>query len=405
MTVDAAPELARRLSALQVPATIGMSVRARALRAAGHHVISLALGEPDFPTPASAIEAAHRAALSGQTKYPPVDGTPALKDAVRRKFARENGLEFELSEVMIGNGGKQILFNALMATLDPGDEVVIPAPYWASYPLIAQLLGAHTVHPECPESLGFKLTPEALEAAITPRTKWVILNFPNNPTGATCGAEEMRALAAVLLRHPRVWVLCDEIYEHLVFGGPAHASLARVAPDLRDRILTLNGVSKTYAMTGWRIGYCGGPARLVKAMTTIQSNATSGASSISQAAAVAALQGAPDLVATMRETYRRRRDFVVAALRGMPGITCAMPHGAFYAYPGIAGCLGRTSAGGARIETDEDFALALLEEQHVAVVQGAAFGMSPYLRLSVASDDDTLHEACARMTCFCEGLR
>jgi len=399
------PELARRLSALTVPATIGMAVRARALRAAGHRVISLALGEPDFATPPEAIEAAHRAALAGQTKYPPVDGTPALKAAVRDKFARENGLEFDNAEVMVANGGKQILFNALMATLDPGDEVVIPAPYWASYPLIAQLFGVRPVHPECPESLGFRLTPEALETSITPRTKWVILNFPNNPTGATCGADEMRGLAAVLRRHPQFWVLCDEIYEHLIYDGPAHASLARVAPDLRDRVLTLNGVSKTYAMTGWRIGYCGGPAPLIKAMTSIQSNATSGASSISQAAAVAALEGAPDLVAQMRETYRRRRDLVVAALRAMPGVTCAMPHGAFYAYPGIGGCLGRTSAAGARIETDEDFALALVEEQHVAVVQGAAFGMSPYLRLSVASDDEALTEACARMTCFCDGLR
>ncbi len=399
------PALASRLATLQMPATIGMSIRARALRANGYRVISLALGEPDFATPPDAIDAAHDAALAGHTKYPPIDGTAALKAAVRGKFARENGLEFTDSEVMVGNGGKQILFNALMATLEPGDEVVIPAPYWASYPVITQLLGGVPVHPECPEALDFSLTPEALEAAITPRTKWVILNFPNNPTGATCSHEQLRAYATVLERHPEIWVLCDEIYEHLIYDGPAHASLAAVAPHLRDRILTIGGVSKSYAMTGWRIGYGGGPAPLIRAMTTIQSNATSGASTISQAAAVAALEGGAELVQVMRVTYRRRRNLVVSALRAMRGITCAMPHGAFYAYPGIAACIGRTSAGGRLIETDEDFALALIEEQHVAVVQGGAFGMSPYLRLSVAADDDTLLEACARMSVFCDGLR
>ena len=399
------PPLASRIRALEMPATVGMAVRARALRAQGHRVISLALGEPDFASPPAAIEAAHRAALGGETKYPPTDGTPALKRAVRAKFARENGLEFADDEITICNGGKQILFNALMATLEPGDEVVIPAPYWVSYPLITQLLGGRPVHPACPEALEFQLTPDALDAAITPRTRWVILNFPNNPTGATCGAESLRALAAVLLRHPQVWILCDEIYEHLVFDGPQQASLARVAPELRDRLLTLSGVSKSHAMTGWRIGFCGAPAPLIRAMNTIQTNSTSGASSISQAAAAAALEGGDDLVAAMRDTYRRRRDLVVRALREMPGVTCAMPHGAFYAYPGIAGCIGSTSAGGRRIDTDEDFALALIEEQHVAVVHGAAFGMSPYLRLSVASDDASLIEACARLHRFCAGLR
>ena len=403
------PPLASRLAALPVPATVGMSARARALRASGQPVISLAIGEPDFDTPPGVIEAAHRAALAGQTKYPPTDGTAALKRAVRDKFARENGLVFRDDEVMVGNGGKQVLFNALMATLEPGDDVVIPAPYWASTPLIAQMLGARTIHPQCPEALGFALTPEALEAAITPRTRWVILNFPNNPTGATCGAEAMAALAQVLARHPHCWVLCDEIYERLVHDGPPHASLARIAPALRDRVLTLSGVSKTYAMTGWRIGYAGGPAPLIAAMTTVQSHTTSGASSISQAAAVAALGGGDAQVEaqveTMRDTYRRRRDLVVGALRDMRGVTCAMPRGAFYAYPSIAGCLGRISAGGARLETDEDFALALVEEQHVAVVHGAAFGMSPHLRLSVASDDEDLRVACLRMKRFCDGLR
>ena len=399
------PALSRRLGSLAPPATIAMSARARALRAAGARVISLAIGEPDFDTPEPAVQAAYQAARAGRTKYPPVDGTPALKQAVREKFARENGLDFADDEILVANGGKQILFNALMATLDPGDEVVIPAPYWASTPLIAQLLGGRAIHPQCPEALGFALTPEALEAAITPRTRWVILNFPNNPTGATCGADALRALASVLARHPQAWVLSDEIYEHLVHDGPPHVSLARIAPGLRQRVLTLSGVSKTYAMTGWRIGYGGGPAPLIRAMGVVQSHSTSGASAISQAAAVAALRGDAGQVDAMRRTYRRRRDRVVAALRAMPGVTCALPHGAFYAYPGIAGCLGRTSAGGARLESDEDFALALLEEAHVATVHGAAFGMSPYLRLSVAASDDDLQEACARMARFCEGLR
>ncbi|NPD68799.1 pyridoxal phosphate-dependent aminotransferase [Lichenicola cladoniae] len=399
------PALATKLSNASAPATIAMSIRARALRAAGHDVISLALGEPDFATPTHVIDAAHAAALDGQTKYPPVDGTLALKQAVVAKFARENDLDYALNEVMVANGGKQILFNALMATLDPGDEVVIPAPYWASYPLTVELLGGVPVFAECLEADCFRLKPEALERAIGPRTKWVILNFPNNPTGAVCPADDLRALGKVLLRHPDLWILCDEIYEHLVFRDVPHVSLACAVPALHDRILTLSGVSKSYAMTGWRIGYAAGPASLIKAMLVIQSNATSGASSVSQAAAVAALNGPQELLPVMRDTYRRRRDLVVEALRSIPGMTCAMPDGAFYAYPGIAGCLGRTSAGGKPIRTDDDFALALLDEQHVAVVSGSAFGMSPYLRLSVAADDESLAEACRRIARFCADMR
>ena len=399
-----APALARRLSGLSAPATVMMSVRARALRAAGHDVISLALGEPDFATPAHAVQAAHDAALAGDTRYPPTDGTAALKQAVRAKFARENGLEFAPDEVIVANGGKQILFNALMATLDPGDEVVIPAPYWASYPLIVELLGGVPVFARCEEADRFRLRPEALQAAIGPRTRWVILNFPNNPTGAACPHDELLALARVLERHTQLWILCDEIYEHLLFDGVPHVSLARAAPALRDRVLTLSGVSKSYAMTGWRIGYAGGPRRLIDAMSTIQSNSTSGASSISQAAAVAALNGPQDAVSVMRDTYRRRRDLVVSALQAIPGLSCAVPDGAFYAYPGIAGCLGRTSAGGRHIHGDDDFAMALLEEQHVATVAGSAFGMSPFIRLSVASSDTSLAEACRRIAGFCAGL-
>ena len=399
------PHLAARLSTLSAPATIAMSARARLLREQGHAVISLALGEPDFATPAHAVLAAHEAALAGQTRYPPIDGTAALKQAVRAKFRRENQLDYAADEVAVANGGKQILFNALMATLDPGDEVVIPSPYWASYPLIVELLGGTPVFAPCLEADGFRLRPEALERAITPRTAWVILNSPNNPTGAVCPEADLAALGQVLSRHPDLWILCDEIYEHLVFDETPHVSLAHAVPALRDRILTLSGVSKSYAMTGWRIGYAGGPARLIGAMSVIQGNATSGASSIGQAAAVAALDGPQDLLPAMRETYRRRRDLVVRALRAIPGISCAMPDGAFYAYPGIAGCLGRVSAGGRAIDTDAAFALALLEENHVAVVAGSAFGMSPHLRLSVASDDASLVEACRRIAAFCDGLR
>ena len=403
------PALAQRLSGLSAPATIAMSVRARALRAAGHDVISLALGEPDFPTPPHVVQAAHEAALAGETKYTPTEGTAALKQAVRTKFARENGIAFGPDEVIVGNGAKQVLFNALAATLNSGDEVVIPSPYWASYPLIVRLLGGVPVFAPCREADRFRLRPEALEAAIGPRTRWVILNFPNNPTGAVCPLADLLALSRVLERHPQVWVLCDEIYEHLAFGDAAYVSLAHVslaggAPGLRDRVLTLSGVSKGYAMTGWRIGYAGGPSGLIGAMSTVQSNSTSGASSISQAAAVAALSGPQDGVAAMRDTYRRRRDLVVSALRTISRMSCAIPDGAFYAYPGVAGCLGRTSAGGRPIHSDDDFTLALLEEQHVATVAGSAFGMSPFVRLSVASSDESLREACARIARFCDGL-
>ncbi len=398
------PELAQRLRHLSAPATVGMSVRARALREQGHDVISLAIGEPDFATPAHAVAAAHAAALDGHTKYPPTDGTAALKRAIAAKFRRENGLDYRPEQICVSNGAKQVLFNALAATLDPGDEVVIPAPYWASYPLIVQLLGGVPVLLPCREQDGFRPDPAALARAIGPRTRWVILNSPNNPTGAVYPEALLAELGAVLLRHRHVWVLCDEIYERLVLGQAAHASLARVVPDLAGRVLTLSGVSKSYAMTGWRIGYAGGPAALVAAMTTVQSNSTSGASSIGQAAAAAALSGPQHEVGLMRDTYRRRRDLVVSALRAVPGLTCAVPDGAFYAYPGLAGCLGRTSPGGRRIDGDDDFALALLEERHVAVVAGSAFGLSPFMRLSVAAADSDLHEACRRIAAFCHGL-
>ncbi|MCI1436846.1 MAG: pyridoxal phosphate-dependent aminotransferase [Acetobacter indonesiensis] len=395
---------ARRMQGLPAPATIEMARRARALRAEGKQVISLALGEPDFPTPPAVVQAAHQAALDGQTKYPPVDGTPALKAAIARKFLRENALEYSLDEIMVSNGGKQVIFNAFMATLNDGDEVVVPTPYWVSYPLIARMFGGVPVYAPCREEDGFKLKAEALAAALTPRTRWVVLNFPNNPTGAVCEKADLQAIADVLRQYPDAWILSDEIYEHLVFDGVRSASLAAVAPDLKERTVTLNGVSKAYAMTGWRVGFAGGPKDLIAAMRGVQGNATSGVCSIAQAAAACALDGPADLVHDMAATYSRRRKMVVDALRAIPGLTCAMPEGAFYAYPGVAGCLGRTTAGGVRLETDHDFALALLEEAHVATVPGSAFGLSPYLRLSCATRDEDLQEACNRIARFVSDL-
>jgi aspartate aminotransferase len=399
------PALAERLNDVSLSASVVMTIKGRELAVKGVKVISLASGEPDFPTPPHAIEAAHQAALAGDTKYPPQDGTPALKQAIQRKFRRDNNLDYALDEIMAANGGKQIIFNALMATCDAGDEVVIPAPYWISYADMAKVAAAKPVLVNCPQNNGFKLRPEDLDAAITPRTKWVMLNFPNNPTGAACSRAEMKALAEVLLRHPHVWVMTDDMYEHLVYDGFEFCTIAEVEKRLRDRVLTVNGVSKTYAMTGWRIGFCGGPKALIKAMTTIQGQATSGISTIGQAAAAAALDGPQDLVAERAAIYKERRDLVVDMLNQAPGISCHKPEGAFYVFPNIAGCLGKTSRGGKRIETDTDFALALLEEMHVATVQGTAYGMSPYLRISYATDTASLREACARIQEFCRELR
>lgn len=398
------PALAKRLDRVPVAATMAMTAKARAMRAAGTPVISLTIGEPDFASPPHAIEAAYQAALRGETKYTPQDGVPALKQAVQRKFARDSGLEYPLDQICVGAGGKQIIFNALMATVDDGDEIVIPAPYWGAYPLMAKLVGGVPVPVTCPENNGFKLRPEDLDAAITPRTKWLMLNFPNNPTGAACSADEMAALGEVMLRHPHVWIMSDDMYEHLVFDGFQHATMAAVMPALRDRTLTVSGVSKTYSMTGWRVGFAGGPRDLIRAMVSMQGHMTAGTSGVTQAAAAAALDGPQDSVAFQADAYRRRRDLVVDALNQAPGIRCHRPEGAFYVYPNIAGCLGKTTAAGTRIETDQDFALALLEEQHVALVHGAAFGMSPYLRISYATDDASLTEACARIRAFCTAL-
>ena len=398
------PALASRLDRVPVAATMAMTAKARVMRAAGIPVIALTIGEPDFASPPHAIDAAHQAALRGETKYTPQDGVPALKQAIQRKFKRDAGLDFALDEIAVSAGGKQTIFNALMATMDDGDEVVIPAPYWGAYPLMTKLVGGVPVAVNCPENNGFKLRPEDLDAAITPRTKWLLLNFPNNPTGAACSAAEMAALGQVMLRHPHVWIMCDDMYERIVFDGFQHATMAAVQPALRDRTLTVSGVSKTYAMTGWRVGFAAGPKPLIKAMVSMQGHATAGVSGITQAAAAAAMDGPQDQVPMMAAAYRQRRDLVVDALNRAAGIRCHRPEGAFYVYPNIAGCLGKTTPAGKRLDTDADFALALLEERYVAVVHGAAFGMSPYLRISYATNEAALAEACERIQAFCAAL-
>ena len=398
------PALAHRLNDLSVAASVIMTKRARELAAQGIKVISLAVGEPDFATPRHAIDAAHAAALAGDTKYPPQDGTLALKQAVQRKFRRDNRLDYALDEIMVSNGGKQVIMNALLATCDPGDEVLIPSPYWISYAEMSKLATARPVTVTCPQNNGFKLRPEDLDAAITPKTKWLILNFPNNPTGAACSRAEMKALAEVLLRHPHVWVMTDDMYEHLVYDGFEFCTIADVEPRLKDRVLTVNGCSKTYAMTGWRVGFGGGPKPLIAAMVNMQGQISSGINTVAQAAAVAALDGPQDLVAERAAIYRQRRDLVVEMLNQAPGIVCHKPEGAFYVFPNIAGCLGKTSKGGRRIATDTDFALAVLEEVHVALVQGAAYGMSPYVRVSYATGTEDLREACGRIQDFCRAL-
>jgi aspartate aminotransferase len=398
------PELAQRLATIQVSPSAAMTAKAREMRARGVPVISLANGEPDFATPRHAIEAAYQAALSGDTKYPPQGGTPALKAAIARKFKRDNRLDYGPDEIIVGNGGKQVIYNAFMATLDPGDEVVIPSPFWVSYADMAKVPGGVPVTVSCPQNNRFLPRPEDIEAAITPRTKWVMLNFPGNPTGAVPSRALLAEIGEVLLRHPQLWVLSDDMYEHLLYDGHRFSTIAEVTPGLKDRTLTVNGCSKTYAMTGWRIGFGGGPARLIKGMFNMQGQATAGVSTVGQAAAAAALDGPQELVEEHRRIYEQRRDLAVEMLNAAPGVTCHKPEGAFYVFPNIAGCLGRVTKGGRRIETDTDFVAALLEEKHVAAVQGAAYGMSPHMRISYATDTASLTEACNRIQEFCREL-
>jgi aspartate aminotransferase len=385
-------------------ATVAITQKAREMARSGRDVIALSAGEPDFDTPQNVKDAAARAMAEGKTKYTNVDGIPELKDAVAQKFRRDNGLEVTAADCFVASGGKQILFNALLATLDPGDEVVIPAPYWVSYPEVVRLCDATPVLAAAGADTGFKLSPEALEAAITPATKWLILNTPSNPSGAAYTAGELRGLADVLVRHPHVHILTDDIYEVLVYDGATFATIAGVAPELRARTLTLNGVSKSHAMTGWRIGYCTGPRDLLGAMLKLQSQSTTNPSSISQWAALEALTGPQDFLADWRATFQERRDRVVAGLNANTGLDCLTPAGAFYVFPSCARLLGKTSAGGAALTNDEAFVLALLEETGVALVHGAAFGLPGHFRLSYAASDAELGEAIARIQKFCAGV-
>ncbi len=397
--------LSATLDRVKPSPTIAVSTLAAELKAAGRDVIGLGAGEPDFDTPAH-IKAAGKAAIdAGKTKYTAPDGMPELKQAICDKFKRENGLDYTPAQISVGTGGKQILYNALMATLNPGDEVIIPAPYWVSYPDMVLLAGGEPVVVECPIETGFRMTPEQLEAAITPKTKWLIFNSPSNPTGAGYTRAQLKALTDVLMRHPHVWVMTDDMYEHLAYDGFEFCTPAQVEPGLYDRTLTCNGVSKAYAMTGWRIGYAGGPVELISAMRKIQSQSTSNPCSISQWAAVEALNGPQDFIAENNTAFVRRRDLVVEMLNAADGLECPVPDGAFYVYPSIKGCIGKTTPSGVKITDDEVFAKALLEDTGVAVVFGAAFGLSPNFRVSYATSDAALKEACTRIQAFCASLR
>ena len=398
------PFLSATLSRVKPSPTIAVTTLAQELKAAGRDVIGLGAGEPDFPTPENIREAGKQAINDGHTRYTAVDGIPELKAAIVEKFRRENNLIYAPENISVGTGGKQVLFNALMATLNPGDEVIIPAPYWVSYPDMVKLCGGEPVIVEAGIAAGFRVTPDQLESAITEKTKWFIFNSPSNPTGAGYSRAELKALTDVLERHPHVWVLSDDMYEHIAYPGFEFCTPAEVAPALKDRTLTLNGVSKAYCMTGWRIGYAGGPKELIAAMRKIQSQSTSNPCSISQRAAVEALTGPQDFIAENNKAFLRRRDLVVSMLNDAEGVECPTPDGAFYVYPSIAGCIGKTSKGGVKIDDDETFARALLEETGVAVVFGAAFGLSPNFRVSYATADEALKEACSRIQAFCAAL-
>jgi len=397
--------IADRLNRISPSQTIAISSKARALKAAGRDIISLSAGEPDFDTPDNVKRAAIAAIEAGDTKYTDVAGTPALRRAVAAKFKRDSGIDYKPEEVIVSTGGKQVIYNAMVATVNPGDEVIIPSPCWVSYPDIVALAEGVPVVIPCGQNNNFKLRAEDLEAAITPRTKWFLLNSPCNPTGAAYSEAELRPICDVLLRHPDVWVFTDDIYEKLTYDGFKPATIVEVEPRLRERTVTMNGVSKAYAMTGWRIGFAGAPVVLIKAMDKLQSQSTSNPSSIAQAAAVEALNGPQDSIPAMAEVYRARRDLVVAGLNATPGLTCHKPEGAFYVFPGMHGCIGKTTAGGTKITGDEAFVTALLEEQGVATVHGAAFLYPGHFRISYATDTESLEKACARIRNFCEAMK
>ncbi|MEX0282537.1 MAG: pyridoxal phosphate-dependent aminotransferase [Arenibacterium sp.] len=396
--------LSATLSRVKPSPTIAMNTLAGELKAQGQDVISLSAGEPDFDTPENIRDAGIAAINAGKTRYTAPDGIPELKQAICDKFARENGLTYMPNQISVGTGGKQNLYNALMATLNPGDEVIIPAPYWVSYPDMVLLAGGTPVAVETSIENGFRLTAEQLEAAITPKTKWFIFNSPSNPTGAGYSREQLKELTDVLARHPHVWIMSDDMYEHLAYDDFQFCTPAEVEPSLYDRTLTCNGVSKAYAMTGWRIGYAAGPEKLIAAMRKVQSQSTSNPCSISQWAAIEALNGPQDFLETNNAAFKRRRDLVVSMLSAIEGVTCPVPEGAFYVYPSIAGLIGKSTASGRVIDSDETFATALLEETGVAVVFGAAFGLSPNFRVSYASSDETLKDACSRIQTFCASL-
>ncbi|KAA2214688.1 pyridoxal phosphate-dependent aminotransferase [Teichococcus oryzae] len=397
--------IAERLDRVSPSQTIAITSKARAMKAAGKDVISLSAGEPDFDTPDNIKQAAVKAIMAGETRYTDVSGTRALREAAANYFRREHGLDYAVEQIVVSTGGKQVIFNAMLATINAGDEVIIPAPCWVSYPDIVSLADGKPVIVPAGPNQGFKMTPEQLEAAITPKTKWLMLNNPSNPTGAAYTAEELKALAAVLLRHPQIWVFTDDIYEQLVYGGFKASTIAAVEPRLKDRTITMNGCSKAWAMTGWRIGFAGAPLQLAKAMDKLQSQSTSNTSSVSQAAAVEALNGPQDSVAAMRVVYQRRRDLVVGMLNEAQGLHCPTPDGAFYVFPSVSGCIGKTSQGGTKIVDDETFVSALLEEEGVAAVHGAAFMFPGHFRISYATSDELLTEACARIQRFCAGLK
>ncbi|MBB3952531.1 pyridoxal phosphate-dependent aminotransferase [Aureimonas jatrophae] len=396
--------LAASLDRVKPSATIAVSQKARELKSKGMDVIGLGAGEPDFDTPDNIKQAAVDAIARGETKYTPVSGIPELRQAIAQKFKRENNLDYKPEQTIVSTGGKHVLFNAFMATLNPGDEVIIPAPFWVSYPEMVSLCGGTPVIVETRQENGFKLTAEALERAITPRTKWFLFNSPSNPSGAAYSHAELKQLTDVLLRHEHVWVMTDDMYEHLVYGDFRFATPAEVEPALYDRTITINGVSKAYAMTGWRIGYAGGPLKLIKAMDMIQGQQTSGACSIAQWAAVEALNGTQDFIPRNRDVFERRRDLVVSMLNQARGIECPSPEGAFYVYPSVKGTIGKRAPNGQSIGSDEDFVSALLEAEGVAVVHGSAFGLGPNFRLSYATSDQLLEEACTRIQRFCGSL-
>ncbi|HLC07852.1 MAG TPA: pyridoxal phosphate-dependent aminotransferase [Methyloceanibacter sp.] len=396
--------IAHALERVKPSPTMAITAKAREMKAAGFDVIGLGAGEPDFDTPDNVKQAAVEAIKRGETKYTAVDGIPELKRAIASKFQRENGLTFKPSEITVGSGGKQVIYNALLATLNPGDEVIVPSPYWVSYPDIVLLAGANPVIVETTAEDGFKLSAKTLATAITPKTRWFIFNSPSNPTGAAYTRDEIKALTDVLLKHPHVWVLSDDIYEHLVYDDFKFTTPAQVEPRLKERTLTMNGVSKAYSMTGWRIGYGGGPEPLIKAIATLQSQSTSNPCSISQWASVEALEGPQDFLKDWVKSFQERRDLVVSMLNQAKGIQCHKPEGAFYVYPACAGVIGKTTREGKKIGNDEDFATALLAEEGVAVVHGAAFGLSPFFRISYATGIEALEEACRRIQRFCANL-